>query len=76
MFNLSECLDTQYKVTYKTSAGQVSDPYVSSFNVKQVLLQCLASISSIGKYSKPQMNRVKLMFMWLWKRIVKVWGKK
>ena len=72
VFNLSECLDTQYKVTYKTSAGQVSDPYVSSFNVKQVLLQCLASISSIGMYSKPQMNCI----MWLWKRILKVWGKK
>ena len=76
VFNLSECLDTQYKVTYKTSAGQVSDPYVSSFNVKQVLLQCLSSISSIGKYSKPQMNCIKLMFMWLCKRIVKVWRKK
>ena len=76
VFNLSECLGAQDKVTYKTSPGQVSDPYVSSFNVKQVLLQCLASISSIGKYSKPQMNCIKLMFMWLWKRIVKVWRKK
>ena len=34
VFNLSEDLDTQYKVTYKTSAGEVSDPYVSSFTVK------------------------------------------
>ena len=76
VFNLSEGLDTQYKVTYKTSNDRVSDPYVSSFTVRQALLQCLASISSIGNYSKPQMNRVKLMFMLLWKRIAKVWQKK
>ena len=39
VFNLSEGLDTQCKVTYKTSNGEVSDPYVSSFTVKQALLQ-------------------------------------
>ena len=76
VFNLSEPLETQYKVTYKTSIGKVSHPYVSSFTVKQVLLQCLASISSIGKYSKPQMNKVKLMFIWLWKSLVKCLRKK
>ena len=76
VFNLSECLDTKYKVIYKTSDGLVSDPYVSSFTVKQALLQCLASISSIGMHSKPQKNRIKLMFIWLWKKIVKVWRKK
>ena len=76
VFNLSEPLKTQYKVTYKTSNGKVSHPYVSSFTVKQVLLQCLASISSLGKYSKPQMNRVKVMFIWLWKSLVKFLRKK
>ena len=76
VFNLSEGLETQYKVTYKTSNGEVSDPYVSSFTVKQALLQCLASISSIGKYSKPQTNRVKSLFMWLWKKLTQLWKKK
>ena len=76
VFNLSNGLDTQYKVLYKTSDGKVSDPYVSSFTVKEVLLQCLASISSIGKYSKPQTNIVKFSFMRWWKRIVKVFGEK
>ena len=76
VFNLSKGLDTQYKVTYKTSSGEVSDPYMSSFTVKQVLLQCLASISSIGKFSKPQINIVKLMLMWLWKGLVNFWRKK
>ena len=76
VFNLCEGLDTQYKVSYKTSNDEVFDPYVSSFTIKQTLLQCLASIGSIGNYSKPQMNRIKLMFMWLWKRIFKVWLKK
>ena len=31
VFNLCERLDTHYKVTYKTSNGKVSHPYVSSF---------------------------------------------
>ena len=53
VFNLSEGLDTRYKVTYKARDGKVSDPYVSTFTVKQALLQCLASISSIGNYSNP-----------------------
>ena len=73
VFNLSEGLDTQYKVTYKTSDGDISDPYVSSFTVKQALLQCLASISSIGNYSKPQMNRLKSLFIWLWKKLIQLW---
>ena len=54
IFNLNEDLDTQYKVTYKTSGDEISDPYVSIFTVKQALLQCLASISSIGKYLELQ----------------------
>ena len=76
VFNLSEHLDTRYEVTYKTSNGEISDPYMSSFTVKQALLQCLASISSIGKYSKPQTNRVKSLFMWLWKKLTQLWKKK
>ena len=76
VFNLSERLDTQYEVTYKTSNGEVTDPYVSSFTVKQALLQCLASISSIGRYSKPHTNRFKSIFMWLWKKLTQIWKKK
>ena len=76
VFNLSEGLDTQYEVTYKTSNGEVSDPYVSSFTVKQALLQCLASISSLGRYSKPQTNRLKSLFIWLWKKLTQLWKKK
>ena len=53
VFNLNEGLDTRYKVTYKTNDGELSDPYVSTFTVKQALLQCLASISSIGNYLNP-----------------------
>ena len=76
VFNLSEHLDTQYKVTYKTSNDKVSDSYVSSFTVKQALLQYLASISSIGKYSKPKINRLKSLFMCLWKKLTQLWKKK
>ena len=76
VFNLSKGLDTKYNVLYKISDGEVSDPYMSSFTVKQALLQCLASISSIGKHSKPQMNRVKLTFIWFWKSLFKCFGKK
>ena len=53
VFNLTGGLDNRYKVTYKASDGSVSVPYESSFTVKEALLQCLASISSIGKYVKP-----------------------
>ena len=63
VFNLSEGLDTQYKVTYKASNDEVSDSYVSSFTVEQALLQCLASISSTGKYLKLQINGVKSRFI-------------
>ena len=63
VFNLSEGLDTQYKVTYKTRNSEVSDSYVSSFTVRQALLQCLASISSIGKYLELQINGVKSRFI-------------
>ena len=46
MFNLNEDLNKQYKVTYKASEDGITDPYQSSFTVKQVLLQLLASIQS------------------------------
>ena len=72
VFNLSEDLNTQYKVTYKTSGGEVSDPYVSSFTVKQTLLQCLASTASclkpyiIFKYTRIAVGK------WLRKAILKM----
>uniref|UniRef100_A0A1X7UU73 Uncharacterized protein n=1 Tax=Amphimedon queenslandica TaxID=400682 RepID=A0A1X7UU73_AMPQE len=53
MFNLSEDLDKRYEVTYKANDTDISEPYKSSFTVKDSLLQCLASISSIGNYAKP-----------------------
>ena len=65
VFKLSEGLNNRYKVTYRTSDGDVSVPYESSFTVKEALLQCLASISSIGKYLKPRttiMYKIKSMF--------------
>ena len=58
VFNLTGGLDNRYKVTYKTSDGNVSVPYESSFTVKEALLQCLASISSIGKYFKPSTTKI------------------
>ena len=52
MFNLNEDLNTQYKVTYKASEYDTTDPYQSSFTVKQVLLQLLASIQSLNHSSQ------------------------
>ena len=48
MFNLNEDLNTQYNVTYKASEDDITDPYQSSFTVKQTLLQLLASIQSFN----------------------------
>ena len=59
MFNLSEDFDKPYEVTYKASEAVTSDPYMSSFTVKESLFQCLASISSIGNYCKPNKSIVK-----------------
>ena len=58
MFNLSEDLDKCYEVTYKANESDTSEPYKSSFTVKDSLLQCLASISSIGNYAKPSTSIV------------------
>ena len=48
MFSLNEDLNTQYNVTYKPSEDDITDPYQSSFTVKQTLLQLLASIQSFN----------------------------
>ena len=52
MLNLNEDLNTQYNVTYKASEDDITDPYQSSFTVKQVLLQLLASIQSFYHSSR------------------------
>ena len=52
MFNLNEDLNTQYKVTYKASEDDTTDPYQSSFTVKQTLLQLLVSIQSLNHPSQ------------------------
>ena len=52
MFNLNEELNTQYNVTYKASEDDITDPYQSSFTVKQTLLQLLASIQSLNHSSQ------------------------
>ena len=52
MFNLHEDLNKQYKVTYKASEDDTTDPYQSSFTVKQTLLQLLASIQSFNHSSQ------------------------
>ena len=48
MFSLNEDFNTQYNVTYKASEDDITDPYQSSFTVKQTLLQLLASIQSFN----------------------------
>ena len=52
MFNLNEDLNTQYNVTYKASEDDTTDPYQSSFTVKQTLLQLLVSIQSLNHSSQ------------------------
>ena len=52
MFNLNEDLNKQYKVTYKASEDDITDPYQSSFTVKQTLLQLLVSIQSLNHSSQ------------------------
>ena len=49
---------------------------MSSFTVKEALLQCLASISSIGSYAKPQMSKVESMFTWHWETLTQLLYKK
>ena len=76
VFNLSEGLDTRYKVTYKARDGDVSDSYVSTFTVKQALLQCLASISSIGNYSNPLktfFHKIKSILIWYREKLAQLW---
>ena len=78
VFNVSEDLDSQYNVTYKTVKNEVSVPYESSFTVGQALLQCLASISSIGNYLRPQTSllyRLKSLFMQLMENVLQFWKK-
>ena len=45
MFNLAKGLGARYTVTYRTS-DEESNPYESSFPVKDVFMQCLSSIAS------------------------------
>ena len=76
VFNLSEDLDSQYSVTYKTAENKVSVRYESSFTVGQALLQCLASISSIGNYLKPRtsfLHRLKSFFIQALDNVLQFW---
>ncbi len=52
MFNLNEDFNKPYDVTYKASERETSNPYKSTFTVKESLFQSLASIRSIRNYSK------------------------
>ena len=45
IFNLAKGLGARYTVTYRTSDKE-SNPYESSFTVKNVFMQCLSSIAS------------------------------
>ena len=45
IFNLAKGLGARYTVTYRTS-DEESNPYESSFTVKNVFMQCLSSIAS------------------------------
>lgn len=53
VFRVTDQLDDLFQIQYEQSADQKSVPYMSSFTLKQVILQSLASIASITTF-KPQ----------------------
>ena len=75
VFNLCDDFNKQYNVQYITTRSS-SRPYNSSYTVKQSLLQCLASISSIGNYSKPKHNYFGCKIVELVLKYVKKWIQK
>ena len=52
VFNLSKPFDTKYEVEYVDSNYSQFIPYQTQYTVMDTLLQCLASISCLGEYSK------------------------
>ena len=52
VFNLSESFDASYKVEYVDHNCPQFKPYQTQYTVMDALLQCLASISCLGEYSK------------------------
>ena len=50
VFRLDRDLNKRFMVEYVRSTGITSEPYQSSFTVKEALLQSLASIASTGTY--------------------------
>ena len=54
MFNLQKGLSAQYEVKYVGEKNSKFRPYTTKFTVMDALLQCLASISCLGEYSKTQ----------------------
>ena len=54
VFNLQKGLSAQYEVKYVGEKNSKFRPYTTKFTVMDALLQCLASISCLGEYSKTQ----------------------
>ena len=52
VFNLSKPFDGKYEVKYVDSDCSQFKPYQTQYTVMDALLQCLASISCLGEYSK------------------------
>ena len=53
-FRLDKELNTQYVVEYQHPDGSVMTPYETSFTTKETLLQFLATISSVGSFTKTE----------------------
>ena len=52
VFNLAQGFNANYKVEYVDSKCSDFSPYETQFTVMDALLQCLASISCLGEFSK------------------------
>ena len=67
IFSLATGLKVKYEVEYRVAHEELTEPYKSSFTVKEVMLQCLGSIKCIGtkrkKSGKVKIMRPKVMFI-------------
>lgn len=67
VFSLATGLKGKYEVEYRDACEKLAEPYKSSFTVKEVMLQCLSSITCISterkKSGKVKIMRPKVMFI-------------
>ena len=54
VFQLNKDLNTKFVVEYKHPNGRLATPYETSFTTKETLLQLLATISSVGSFTKTE----------------------